>query len=151
MYEEAAENLERAEREFELMTQLLNAPDDKGAPVPPPYSNAAPKPHAARDSYFDEYYYDAPGAPAVPPAAPSAHAVPKGKKTSYAPPGKKGKKTSFAPMGKKTSYAAHPGKKNGYSNSFGGATAKAPVPAPGYDPSKPHASRMLPGKGKKYQ
>merc|ERR1719491_2467519 len=117
MYEEAAENLERAEREFELMTQLLNAPDDKGAPVPPPYSNAAPKPHAARDSYFDEYYYDAPGAPAVPPAAPSAHAVPKGKKTSYAP-GKKtafaspGKKTSFASPGKKTSYAAHPGKKN---------------------------------------
>merc|ERR1719491_2218425 len=140
MYEEAAENLERAEREFELMTQLLNAPDDKGAPVPPPYSNAAPKPHAARDSYFDEYYYDAPAAAPGAPAAP--HYNPAGKKTPFAPPGKK---PSFASPGKKTSYAAHPGKKNGYTNSFGGATAKAPA-AP-----KPHSSRMLPGKGKKYQ
>merc|ERR1719445_1547650 len=52
MYEEAAENLERAEREFELMTQLLDGSkvDTKGT--------KGTKTNPARNSYFDEYYYD---------------------------------------------------------------------------------------------
>jgi len=53
MYEEAAENLERAEREFELMQQLLNEEPAQGTATDG-------KKFAARDSYFDEYYYDAP-------------------------------------------------------------------------------------------
>jgi len=113
MYEEAAENLERAEREFELMQQLLGEDKDKGT------DKTAPAP--ARDEYFDEYYYmgGAPGSAPAPPA-PVVKTGPDGKPLYAA---RNGYSNHFGdpstpvktgPDGKPL-YAA----RNGYSNHFG--------------------------------
>merc|ERR1719464_2659138 len=105
MYEEAAENLERAEREFELMTQLLDGGVAQGGSTPgtdtgsgkPGTGTGSP----ARNSYFDEYYYGGPAAPAAPAPAP-------------------------CPDGKCIGYSA----RHGYSNRFGEPSVPAPAPCP---------------------
>jgi len=162
MYEEAAENLERAEREFELMTQLLDGSkvDTKGT--------KGTKTNPARNSYFDEYYYEdpapvdkkpkySPGAPAPKPApgagkpysarhgyANSFGEPPKGTVPRPAPGGtkpyspvEKPKKPLYSPVEKpkKPLYSA----RNGYSNYYG----EVPAPAPKPGSTKPYSSRML--------
>merc|ERR1719464_2469294 len=113
MYEEAAENLEWAEREFELMTQLLDGNTggstpgtDTGSGKTGTGTGTGTGGSPARNSYFDEYYYGDPAAPAPKPNP---------------CPGKK-----VGPDGKCIGYSA----RHGYSNRFGEPSVPAPAPCP---------------------